>query len=512
VLETLRGRSDAARRMIASSRRMVEELGIWQRVLEADLFAGLIELLERDAAAAERWLRTAYDGLRAQGLGIDAAQAAALLGRALLAQGRVAEAEAVSMESESLAGDSFKAAIAWRGVRAEALAARGEHAAAIELARAAVAIAAATDDLLDHADARQALAVALRAAGRSAEADAEEKRAIELWEAKGATLLAQRARRRFDELTAGQSRFDRRAKPNSATEDAGRLDAVIAAKDSESLPSAARFANAASRVMDRFERCWLERDWDGMVATLAPAHRLDDRRRLVGMQMSAEESVASLRFVFEVPTSRFHNELLAARGHRLALFRVGISGQVADSGLMSTEHLQIVELDANGQQGAIVAFDLHDRGAAHAELDARYAVGEAARHARIWEGMRQFSSAFANRDWEAIAKRCAPDLVVHDRRLLGWETLHGPAAYLEALHSLVELAPDTKLRLDHVEICEHGYLVVTVWEGTREGGAYEGPSLMVAALDDEGRIRRFDQYDLERLEDARARYAELRTS
>ena len=88
VLETLRGRAEAARRMIASSRRMVEELGITQRVLEADLFAGLIELLEGDAAAAERCLRVAYDGLRAQGLGIDAAQAAALLGRALLAQGR----------------------------------------------------------------------------------------------------------------------------------------------------------------------------------------------------------------------------------------------------------------------------------------------------------------------------------------------------------------------------------------------------------------------------------------
>ena len=61
---------------------------------------GLIELLEGDAVAAERALRTAYDGLRAHGLGIDAAQAAALLGRALLAQGRAAEAEALSHESE----------------------------------------------------------------------------------------------------------------------------------------------------------------------------------------------------------------------------------------------------------------------------------------------------------------------------------------------------------------------------------------------------------------------------
>jgi hypothetical protein len=145
---------------------MVEELGITQQLLEADVFAGLIDLLEGDAVAAERSLRAAYDGLREHGLGIDAARAAAFLGRALLAQGRAAEAEAVSRESEALAGDDLQAAITWRGVRAEALASRGEHAVAVEFARAAVDLAAPTDALLLHADARQALAAVLRAAGR----------------------------------------------------------------------------------------------------------------------------------------------------------------------------------------------------------------------------------------------------------------------------------------------------------------------------------------------------------
>jgi hypothetical protein len=152
--------------MIGSARKMVEELGISHRLFEADVFAARVDLLEGDAAAAERSLRGAYEGLRDLGLGIDAAQAAALLARALLAQGRAAEADALSHESEKLAGDDLQAAIAWRGVRAEALARRDEHAAAVELAEAAVAIAAATDALLDHADARLALAAALRAAGR----------------------------------------------------------------------------------------------------------------------------------------------------------------------------------------------------------------------------------------------------------------------------------------------------------------------------------------------------------
>src|SRR5262249_28533889 len=281
VLETLRARADAGRRMIASSRHLVEELGITHRLLEAEVSAGLIELLEEDAPAAERSLRAAYDGLRAHGLAIDAAQAAALLGRALLALGRAAEAEALSHESELLAGDDLKAAIAWRGVRAEALARRGDQAAAIGLARAAVEIAAATDALLDHADARHALAVALRAAARDEEADVEEERAIELWEAKGATLLAERARQRH-----------RRAASAPATPVA----------NPPAAPHAGRFRNAVCRLQAEAERCWHARDWNGFVATLAPAPRLEDHRSLVGVDLGGDDFFANLRLLFSTPS------------------------------------------------------------------------------------------------------------------------------------------------------------------------------------------------------------------
>src|SRR5262249_31131326 len=159
----------AARRMIASSRRIVEELGITQGLLETEYFTGLVALIEPDTAAAEQSLRAAYEGFRTHGLGIDAARAAALLGGALLQQGRAAEAGTLSDESEALAGDDLQAAITWRRVRAEALARRGEHAAAVDFARAAVDIAATTDALLHHGGARLALAAALRAAGRHAD-------------------------------------------------------------------------------------------------------------------------------------------------------------------------------------------------------------------------------------------------------------------------------------------------------------------------------------------------------
>src|SRR5262249_60664007 len=76
VLEALRGRREAARRMIASSRSMVEELGITQGLLETEMFGGVVELIEGDTAAAARSLRAAYGGLRTPGLAIRAARRA----------------------------------------------------------------------------------------------------------------------------------------------------------------------------------------------------------------------------------------------------------------------------------------------------------------------------------------------------------------------------------------------------------------------------------------------------
>jgi class 3 adenylate cyclase len=386
VLEGLRGRTAAARRINASSRRMVEELGIIHRVLEADVFAGLIELLDGDAARAETRLRPAYEGLKSRGLAVDAAQAAAQLGRALLAQDRSDEAETLSHDGEALAGDDLKAAIAWRGVRAEALARRGEHDAAIALARAAIDIAAATDALLDHADACLAMASVLRAAGRSAEADAEEARAIELWEAKGASLLVERAR---------------------------------------------GHRNGADGLMTRGEKVDLDRE-DAAVM------RFDELTSVSPSPVGIEAEAPPYVRTFEGP-------------------RQGLA-------------------------------DVRDMGAA---TQRRAAVASA------------FIRAFAARDWEALATLLAPDLVVNDHRLLGWEPLQGRAPYVAALRSLVELAPDVRLRVDHALMSEPGVLYLTTWLGTRDGGDFEEPSAVVCEIDDLGRIRTLDQYDLAELDEAR---------
>ena len=194
VLEAFRGRTAAARRMIDSARRSVTELGLRHALLEVEQFAGIVELIGDDPAAAEPHLRKAYNGFRRMGLDADTAETAALLGRACLALDRDAEADELCTESERLAGNALKASIAWRTLRARLLSRRGDHDEARRVAEAAVSLAGRTDALVDHGDACLALATVLKVAGDAVGARAAAERAVDLYERKGAAALVEKAR------------------------------------------------------------------------------------------------------------------------------------------------------------------------------------------------------------------------------------------------------------------------------------------------------------------------------
>src|SRR5689334_21165742 len=100
----LRGRPDKGRTIHADARQLVAALGLRQGLMETELFAGIIESMQGDQIAAEPHFRTALDGLVALGAGAAAEQAAALLARSVLAQGRVDEADRYATQSEHLAG------------------------------------------------------------------------------------------------------------------------------------------------------------------------------------------------------------------------------------------------------------------------------------------------------------------------------------------------------------------------------------------------------------------------
>ena len=205
VLEAFRGRAAAARRMIESAQRTVVELGLRHAFLEVEQFAGIVELVLDDPAAAEPHLRQAYNGFRRMGLDADTAETAALLGRACLALDRDAEADELCTESERLAGHVLKASIAWRTVRAQLLSRGGDHHEARSVAQAAIALAERTDGLVDHGDACLSMATVLDAAGDAAGARAAAERAAELYETE----------RRCGTCRAGASQFRGRTRQPS---------------------------------------------------------------------------------------------------------------------------------------------------------------------------------------------------------------------------------------------------------------------------------------------------------
>jgi ketosteroid isomerase-like protein len=496
VLEALRGRTDAARRMIESARRLVEELGLVHQLLEADVFAAHIELIAGDAVAAEQVLRPAYEGLRRQQLGIDAAQAAALLGRALLAQDRAADAEALSLESEALAGDDLKAAIAWRGVRAEALARRGAHADAVALAHAAVDIAAATDALLDHADARQALATALRAAGRSEEAASEAAHARRLWDAKGATNLAERARGEHAHAAdAGRATTapDREAGAGRAAE-----------------AHAPRFANAAVRAQEAFERAWRDRDWNAVVRSIGPGLRMQDGRAVIGVDIDHDGFLAHLRMLFDTRSGEFRSIPIATRGERFVLLRARFLGETAAGGPFEVAHLSLVERDAEGRQVTLVLFDAAALDAAYAALDERWLAGEGAPYAELFANERAFRLASASRDWDAVTALLPEDYtMVNHRRFGGTGTRMTREEYVSWRRSADDLGVYADMRTDHVpRISARAGLHVATSFGTMDGGAFELPFVSVYTHDGR-RFHSSELFDLERYDEALARYETL---
>ena len=168
-----------------------------------------------------------------------------------------------------------------------------------------------------------------------------------------------------------------------------------------------------------------------------------------------------------------------------------------------------MELDANGLQAAIVAFDLDALDAAYAELDERFADGEAALHASTWEAGQRLLRVLSARDWAQWPSVFSEDFVLQDHRLLGWGT-RSRDEFLVQTRAMAELAPDFKLRGDHnLAMSERGMLTVGGWVGSREGGPFEIRMLSVMLVGPDGKIRRLHTYDLDQLDAARACFDEL---
>jgi class 3 adenylate cyclase len=201
-LRAMQGDVAEARRLLARSRSIFEELGLRLLVAELLRVSGEVELLAGDPVAAGRELRRAYDTLQEMGERSSRCLLAALLAGALHAQGRDQEAAHLLQASEDdIAIDDFAARIAWGSIRSRLLAGRGALPEAERLARMVVALARETDAVGLCAAALLSLAEVIRLAGRPAEAAPLVEEAHALYRHKGNTVMAGRARAILAEVT-----------------------------------------------------------------------------------------------------------------------------------------------------------------------------------------------------------------------------------------------------------------------------------------------------------------------
>jgi len=80
---------------------------------------------------------------------------------------------------------------------------------------------------------------------------------------------------------------------------------------------------------------------------------------------------------------------------------------------------------------------------------------------------------------------------------------------VDTFRSFVELAPDVRLRIEHITVSADGSLALVTFSGTHEGGEFEDVRIVVHEYDRSGQICRHDIYNPEQLGDAWARFAEL---
>jgi hypothetical protein len=299
---------------------------------------------------------------------------------------------------------------------------------------------------------------------------------------------------RFDELTA---------EPKAA-----RDPLAAVAIPSSTVPDPLRIPqNAATRAVDHYLACFKARDWDALGAQCAPSYVWDDRRKLVRVIGDRDTLVTSSRLIDAIGGHLTRRTLLATAGERLALESFTWSGEDPE---FEVECLNMTEVDAEGRMISHVVLDPEERRAANLEMGERYARSDAGQG--MPPAVLELVRAVRDRDLARARAAVPDDFVYHDHRRTGVGRLEGADAYVKALAVVFELSLGLfaeQLYLIAAE--EHGSLSVIRVFGTAADGGGEFELIFVELFSyRHGKLVASELFELEDLDAARARFAELR--
>jgi DNA-binding SARP family transcriptional activator/class 3 adenylate cyclase len=199
LLHAMKGDLVTAERLLEQAREIMQELG----AVSANVshLEASVRLLAGQPELAEAMLREDAERLWS----MDAlATTTALLAQAVYAQGREREAaDLCRMTDRRAAAEDTATQAIWRGVQAKIFAREGRREEANALALEAVALLDSTDLLSLRGDAMLDLAAVLRICGPAADADRATRNGLALYELKGNTAAAARARSLLNDRPGG---------------------------------------------------------------------------------------------------------------------------------------------------------------------------------------------------------------------------------------------------------------------------------------------------------------------
>jgi class 3 adenylate cyclase/tetratricopeptide (TPR) repeat protein len=200
-LEAMRGDFERARALSREALATLEDMGKSVVTASTSLDSCGVEMLAGDPAAAERDLRRDYQALEEMGEKYLLSTVAAELAAVLVAMDRDEEAERFTRITQEVSTeDDLTSQALWRWAQARILARRGESEPALALAREATGLLAATDSLVEQANALVARAEVEAAVGRQADARHSAAQALELYERKGDVVSAAATRALLERL------------------------------------------------------------------------------------------------------------------------------------------------------------------------------------------------------------------------------------------------------------------------------------------------------------------------
>jgi hypothetical protein len=236
-----------------------------------------------------------------------------------------------------------------------------------------------------------------------------------------------------------------------------------------------------------------------------PEFCYEDRGKKALVSGDVETWIESMRFW--PPGTQASVDVFATLGDRIALDRASWVGD-RDGDAFEIERIRVTEFDAEGRLLAAIHFDPEDVVAATLEALRRFGRGEGAGCESV-SVLTAIYPALHACDWAALREVFQPDLTFVDHRPLRLGTLDaegliaswqaaeelGPAS-ISALHEMLAWGPNALLL-----------------RGDRQGNVRDGGPYEVAYLGlfvaREGRLSRYEVFDENDLEIARARFQEL---